>query len=288
MTQAARHRVGVFLDLASTFAADDTPAILEALETRIEYVASNIVDSGQRAQFQRWIRERFGPQLTQLGLTADPRDADHIQGRRSTLMTIVGVSGGDSNVQRRARELATRYMSNPASVGATMSATVLQVAAINGDRALYDAYLAKLPTLTSQPEEYYRYFNALGWFADPALMQETLTRSLSSAVRSQDTGALLRSMLRLPWAREATWTFVKEHWPELTRKLGVFQGIPGVVSGLANLCTAGDAADVRAFFAKNPLEAAERRIQQAVDAIETCARVDAAQSPALAEWLASK
>ena len=288
MAQSARHPVGVFLDLASASATDDTPAILEALDTRIGYIASNIVDAAQQPQFQRWIRDRFGPQLTQLGLSANPRDADDAQGRRATLMALVGVTGGDGTVQRRARELAMQYISNPASVGATMASAILQVAAVSGDRALYDRYLAKLPTLTSEPEEYYRYFNALGWFADPVLMQETLRRSISSAVRTQDTGTLLRGMLRLPWAREATWKFVKDHWSELTTKLGAFQGIPGVVSGLANLCTAADAADVRAFFTKNPLDAAERRIQQAIEAIETCARVDAAQSPALAEWLASR
>jgi len=81
---------------------------------------------------------------------------------------------------------------------------------------------------------------------------------------------------------------VKEQWPALTAKLGVFQGIPGIVSGLSNLCSAADAADVRAFFTKNPIESTERRIQQAIEAIDTCARVDARQSPALAEWLAQR
>ena len=194
--------------------------------------------------------------------------------------------GGDANVQRRARELANQYLSTPASVGATMASSILQVAAYSGDRALYDRYVAKLPTLTSQPEEYYRYFNALGWFADPAVMQEVLKFSLSSSVRSQDTGTLLRGMLRQPWAREATWKFVKDQWAALVATLGVFQGIPGVVSGLQNLCSAADAGDVRAFFAKNPVDAVDRGVRQAVESIETCARIDARQSSALAEWLA--
>jgi aminopeptidase N len=201
-------------------------------------------------------------------------------------MGIVGVTGGDANVQRRARELASQYLSNPASVGPSMASSILQVAAYSGDRALYDRYIARLPTLTSQPEEYYRYFNALGWFADPAVMRDVLKFSLSSGVRSQDTGTLLRGMLRLPWAREATWTFVKDQWAALVAKLGVFQGIPGIISGLQNLCSAADAGDVRDFFTKNPVAAVERGVTQAVESIETCARIDARQSPALAEWLA--
>ena len=288
MMQSVRHPIGVFLDLADELAADDTPVLLNTLEGRLGYVAANIVDSSQQPQFQRWIRSRFGPVLTRLGLSADPRDPDHLQGRRATLMTLVGVTGGDANVQRRARELASQYLSSPASVGPTMASSILQVAAYSGDRALYDRYVAKLPTLTSQPEDYYRYFNALGWFADPAVVQEVLKFSLSPGVRSQDTSTLLRGMLRLPWTREATWTFVKDQWAALVAKLGVFQGIPGIVSGLQNLCSATDAGDVRAFFAKNPVGAVDRGVTQAVESIETCARIDARQSASLASWLASR
>ena len=288
MTLSARHDIGVFLDLATAFAVDDTPAILGALLTRIDYIASNIVDRNQQAQFQQWIRNRFGPVLTELGLSGDPQAADYLQGRRAALMVIVGVTGGDVTVQRRARELADQYISNPTSVGATLAPTVLQVAATGGDRALYERYRAKLPTLTSQPEEYYRYFNALAWFTDPALIQDTLAFSMTSAVRSQDTGTLLREMMRVPSARQATWAFIKDRWPALLEKLGVFQGIPRVVGSLGNLCTTADAADVRAFFAKHPEEAVERRIQQAIESIETCASVDAHQSAPLASWLAER
>jgi hypothetical protein len=93
-------------------------------------------------------------------------------------------------------------------------------------------------------------------------------------------------MLRLPWAREDTWAFIKAQWPALLDKLGVFQGIPGIVSGLDNLCSTTAAADVRAFFARSPVDAVERGVQQAVEDIESCARIDARQSQALAEWLA--
>jgi aminopeptidase N len=286
LTQSGRHPIGVFLDLAGEFATNDTPALLNTLEGRLAYVGANIVDSSQQQQFQRWVRSRFGPVLTQLGLSADPRDPDHLQGRRAALMSLLGVTGADANVQRQSRELANQYLSNPALVSPTMASSILQVAAYSGDRALYDRYVAKLPALTSQPEEYYRYFNALGWFADPAVLQEVLKLSLSPSVRSQDTGTLLRGMLRLPWARDATWTFVKEQWAVLVARLGVFQGIPEVVSGLQNLCSTADANDVRAFFAKNRVGAVDRGVREAVESIDTCARIDARQSASLASWLA--
>jgi aminopeptidase N/puromycin-sensitive aminopeptidase len=288
MVRSIRHPVGTFLDLAADLATDDTPAVLNALNTRITYIADNIVDGPQRTQFQKWIRDRFGPTLATLGLPGSPRDDDYVQTRRATLITLLGVSGGDLDVQRRARELASRYVSDPASLSGSLAPTVLQVAAMSGDRTLYDRYLLKLGASTSQPEEYYRFFNALAWFADPALIQETLKRSLSSTVRSQDTGLLLRQMLGLPWARDDTWAFIKDHWPALLDRLGVFQGIPSIIDGLGSLCSTAAAADVRAFFVKSPVEAVERGVQQAIDGIESCARIDARQSSALAEWLTGR
>jgi hypothetical protein len=71
----------------------------------------------------------------------------------------------------------------------------------------------------------------------------------------------------------------------LTAKLGVFQGIPSIVSGLDGLCTSEQAADVRAFFAQNPVEAVERGVRQAIEDIESCATVAARQRPAIATWL---
>ena len=288
MARSGHHGIDVFLDLAADLASDDTPALLTALQSRLAFTADNIVDRAQQPQFQSWIRQRFGPALTSLGLPGSPTDSDDRQSRRATLMLMLAVSGGDVDLQRRARELADGYLANPRTLGPTMVPTVLEVAAVTGERALYDRYREKLASLSSQPDEYNQYFIALAWFPAPALIQETLRFAVSPLVRSQDTGILLRQMLRLPWSRAATWTFVKNQWDALTAKLGVFQGIPAIVSGLSDLCTKADAADVKNFFEQHRVAAVERSVRVAVDAIESCAAVDERQSPVLAAWLAAR
>jgi len=142
-----------------------------------------------------------------------------------------------------------------------------------------------LGTLEARPDDYYTYLNALPWFTDAALTQRTLAYTLTPAVRSQDTGLIVGSMLRLPWSRDAAWAFVKDQWTALTAKLGVFQGIPSIAGALDGLCTREQAADVRAFFAKNRVPAVERGVQQSIEDIETCAAVAARQGPAIATWL---
>ena len=99
---------------------------------------------------------------------------------------------------------------------------------------------------------------------------------------------LIAALLDRPWARGAAWTFTKERWQTLLDTLGTFQGIPQIVTGLGAMCAATDAADVNAFFARNPVPAAQRGLQQSIERIASCAALDARQSPALAAWLAAR
>jgi puromycin-sensitive aminopeptidase len=162
---------------------------------------------------------------------------------------------------------------------------VLQVAAFAGDRALYDQYVGQLAKLGAQPEEYYRFFNALSWFRDPALVKASLDFAVSPEVRTQDTGSLIAGLVARPWARDTAWAFTRGQWDRLVAKLGMFQGIPSIVSGLGNMCSAAHASDVKQFFTANPVPAATRGLQQSIERIENCAALDARQSPAMAKWV---
>jgi aminopeptidase N/puromycin-sensitive aminopeptidase len=159
------------------------------------------------------------------------------------------------------------------------------VAALGGDRTLYDRYVAQLRTLSGQPEEYYRFFSALPWFQDPVLVQRTLEFSLSPEVRTQDTAQLIAGLIGRPPSREAAWKFVKAQWPTLIQKLGTFQGIPGIIAAVGSFCSAKDAADVRQFFIANPVPSSERTLQQAFERIDNCTALVARQQTPLTAWL---
>jgi aminopeptidase N len=287
MVRSGRHDIGAFLDLASAQAADETPAVLDIVSNRLGYAATYIADASELPRYQAWIRTKFAPILASIGLPGTVKDPDDIQNRRATLLGVVGLSGNDADVQRQARELALQYIANPGSLSPTIVQTVLQVAAVSGDKALYDQYMAQLSKTGIQPEEYYRFFNSLSSFRDPALVQRTLEFAISDAVRSQDTGTLVAGLISRPSSREAAWTFTKREWRTLTRKLGTFQGIPAIISAVGSYCSADKASDVRQFFTQNPVKSSERALQQALERIESCAALDARQSAPFSAWLAT-
>ncbi len=287
MTRAGRHDIGVYFEVASAHASDPTPSITSQIGRSLRTAHDAIVRPSDEARFEEWVRQKFGPELAALGLPGGLSDSDDRQSRRATLLSLVGVSGNSPDVQRQARELALKYVADAASVAPTLASTVLNVAAFKGDASLYDRYVADLPKLTGKPEEYYRVFNALPWFQDPALVQRTLRFAISSQVRTQDTAGLIGGLLSRPSSQDAAWTFVKENWDTLTKKLGIFQGLPRIVGGTGSFCSREKRADVEQFFKTHRVPSSERTLRQAFESIDSCIAIKERQAPAAASWLAS-
>ncbi|MPZ20217.1 MAG: M1 family peptidase [Luteitalea sp.] len=285
IVRAGRHDIDGFVDLTASLADDPTSAVAESVADRLSYTGEYLVEERQQPRFQTWIRETFGPALERLGLPGESAEDADRQSLRAAYVRLLGIAGDSPDVQRRARDLAIGYLSDPESLDPTLAPDVLHVAALNGDSSLYDQYVAQLEQTTSEPQQYYRYFDALSYFRDPALVQRTLEFAMSGKVRTQDTGSLIGDLLANPWSRDATWTFTKQHWPTLMKRLGVFQGIPSIVGALGGFCSEAAAADIKTFFASHQVAAVERTLQQSIERVESCAALHTRQSPVLTKWL---
>ncbi len=287
MVRSGRHDVGVYLDVTGALAHDESSALIRMLANQLGAIGDDIAAPADQPAFQAWIRTHFGKQLSTLGLPGSSNETDEVHQRRATLLELIGIIADDRDVQKQSRELAAQYLKDPHSLPATIAPTVLRVAAFGGDRALYDQYVAKLGTLNAQPEEYYRFFNALSWFNDPVLSKRTLEYALSSAVRTQDTGTLLGMMMVQPWTQAVTWEFVQAKWQTIVKTLGEFQGIPSIVDSLSQFCSTPRAREVRAFFEKNPIPSSQRGLQQSIERIENCVALKERQSKPLSAWIAA-
>src|SRR5262249_39054741 len=135
------------------------------------------------------------------------------------------------------------------------------------------------------PEVYYRYFNALPLFTDPALAKRTLDYAASPAARSQDSATLIGGLLASAATNEMAWEFTRSHWPALLRKLDIFEGVPNVFGSLSGFCSASRATEIRDFFAKSPEPAIRRTLQVALERIDSCVALDARQSKPFSTWL---
>ncbi|MCC6989469.1 MAG: M1 family metallopeptidase [Acidobacteria bacterium] len=286
LVRAGRHDVGPFLDLAAAFASDPTPSVTGDIAGRLGFVSGAIAGEADRTKLNAWIRAKFGPALDAIGIDPKPGDTDEVQTRRGVLMQLLG-SAGDERVRANATALALAYLDRVDSVPPSLIGAALTIAAGAGDAALYDRLVAKMRASAATPDIYYRLFNVLPAFRDPALVQRTLASTLTDDVRSQDVPTVLAQLFGGSQG-EATWAFVQQQWEAITKKVGVFQGVPYIVGGLGAFCSTERANEVKAFFDAHPAPAAARSLRQAIERIETCAAIDARQSAPLTAWLATQ
>ena len=82
--------------------------VAEQIGRSLAYTREDVVQPGDTPRFEEWVRRRFGPELTTLGLPGNQSDPDDRQSRRATLLSLVGVTGNAADVQKQAGELALK------------------------------------------------------------------------------------------------------------------------------------------------------------------------------------
>jgi aminopeptidase N len=261
-----------------------SPAIVTAL-SRINFISEWMVDEPLRPAFASWVRQTVQPLVERLGWTPRANEPEDIQRIRSVALFTMGNAAHDPAVLREARRLADLHIARTARLHTGIVDTVLQLAAINGDNALYERYLSEM-TDSASPGEQQQYLAALAFFGDAELQKRTLAYATSSNIRTHDAPTLIRILMQRPSASAATWEHLKRNWERVERSLGIFQGIPAVVGSMQHLCDVESKNDVERFFEQHRVGGTERTLQQALERIERCAATKSAQAKNLAGFLA--
>jgi puromycin-sensitive aminopeptidase len=187
------------------------------------------------------------PAFAALGWTPRPGEDELTRQLRGDLVRALGVLGHDAAVQARAAEIYAGALKQPGSVDPNLLPAVIAVLAHAGDAARYDEFLAAFRSAKT-PQEEQRYLYALAAFRDPALLGQTLDRTINGEIRTQDAPFVVRSMLMSVYARELTWDFVKRQWDTMDR-LYPKHAMRRLAEGVTGLATRELEADVQAFFA---------------------------------------
>lgn len=273
-----------YLALTEALRADKQRAVMETLTANLLYAHQYLVPEDRRDQFHAWVRNLLRPRAAELGWQPAPHEDGERRELRANVLFALGVAGDDPEVLARARTLAEQYIRDPRSLDPTLAGAAIHLAALRGDRKLYDEYKAQAEKAAS-PEEHNRFLYALPAFRDRSLVERTLEYAASPAVRVSDAPELIGSLLRDPAGQEPAWEFVKAHWPELKEKLGA-PFTEGVVVGSAGaFCDQAHRAEVEDFFTRNKVEAAERTFRQTLERIGDCIDLKAQQQAKLARWL---
>ncbi len=278
--------VGDKLNLAAALKGDSHyEAVSEALDG-IDTIYYNIASTDKdRETISAWVRKTFGPEYEKLGAPA-AGDSPDKQQLRALLFGTLGWYGNDPAVLAQAREMAGKYLADPASVDPTLAQAALSLTAENGNAELFDQ-LQKIYETSTTPEIQETALRLLADFRDPALARRSLEYAASGKVRNQDAAFQFSIAMESPKTRGIAWEFIKNNWEkvhaQLTESTGAY-----LVRATGGFCSAAERDDVKSFFATHPVAAADVALRHAIEHIDGCVELRSLQQANLKQWLAGQ
>jgi aminopeptidase N len=282
MTRVGKNSVVDFLSLAQALQSERDLAAINLLAADLEYVGDSLVPENESGHFNEFVRKQFETNGNGLGWAVRSGDSDEQKAVRASLLSILGRTG-DPHAVATARELAQRYIKDPASVEGTLVGPAFATAAAQGDTSLYEEISAALPKARSTGE-YNTYLIALAQFSQANLAARTIALVDAGKVRQQEYPLLFGVLLANTHIQDAAWAYLKEHWSDLAEKVTSFGG-RGAVSALGAFCSEEKRADVAQFFQQHPAPGAQRTVNQSLERIDNCIEFKKIQQQNMDSWL---
>jgi alanyl aminopeptidase len=250
-----------------------------------------MVPDEMRPNYARWVRKLFGARARALGFHPKPGESDDDRLLRPVLLSLVADDGEDAALQREAADLAKKWLDAREKPGAApvieedLTGTVLGLAAIHGDRALFDR-MREAAKSTKDLRERRRLDASIMSFRDPALFGEALQSLLTGDAPAYERTQMLYAAFgdRHNWP--AFYAFVREHFDALAGGLPSDQRATLVWVG-GQICDPHARADYQSFFQDraSKLDGGPRNFSQVLESIDLCAARKDAEQPGVVAFL---
>jgi len=286
ISRAGKIPVGQYLDLVAAVHDDANSEVVGSTIGSLNTIVGQIASSaGEQTKFRAWVRKQFTEPYHRLGKPA-PDDSPEKLELRAELLNLVAGLGQDPDAIAEARSIAAQGLSDRASVDATLYKIALNIAAANGDEALF-TQLQTLSTEAPNPQQRAEALRALALFRDPALTTRALDFFVSGKVRNQDAAGMVATELRSRFTQDLAWEYVQKNWDKVAAQLTTFGGAY-IVGATGSFCSADRIEQVQGFFATHKVIAAERTLSIAKDEINDCIDLRQSQESNLKAWLAKQ
>ncbi len=282
LVRVGKLNIADYLNLLQNMQAERSREVLQTMIGHIPGIHDHFVTAADRPAFEKWVRDFLGPIAKDLGENPVPGEPAERQALRSDVFAMLAQYGRDPQLIAKARATAEQYMKDPQSVNAELAGKALTIAAMNGDPALYNEYVAHLKT-AKNPEEYGFYLQALGMFPQAELAKHTFELILGPDVKNQDLFALYSPLVNYEVQPQA-WELFKSDFPSIMKKIDATDAVYlAQVAGV--FCDATLRDDAQKFFAEQKLPGTQRILENAKDQVNVCIQVRDLQQQNLSKYL---
>jgi len=284
--RANKASVGDFLNLVTAVKDDPDAEVVSTALGGVDSIFERVAATPEeKTALAAWLRATFEPQLAKLGSPADA-DSSNTRELRAQIFGVLGYYGQDVAVVAQAREIAEKYLADPASGDPTLSQTALYITARHGDAALFDR-LQKIHETSANPEFQEGALRLLAQFQDPALVQRSLDYAASGKVRNQDASVQFAIAIEVDETRDQAWKYIQGNWDKVQAQFTTGMG-PYVVGSAGSFCTADARDDVKKFFSTHKVPSSDVTLKHAIERIDGCIELRALQEPNLKQWIAAQ
>ena len=249
-------------------------ALLDSFST-----LSHILESSDRLLFEQFLRNRLHEVVETLGWSPRPDESDLIKQVRGDLIRALGTLGNAAETQQRALHDYDLERTTPGLVDPNVLSALISILAFTGDKARYDEFMERLRTAAT-PQEERHYLYALATFKDRPLLRQTLEKTMTSQIRTQDAPFLLHALLNNVYGREDAWQFIKQNWDYLDRTFPK-NGLRRMCGGIVALTTPELEQDVRDFFTSRKIDLGGQTLTQYLERLHLLVTFRARTLPAI-------
>ena len=277
------------LDLTSAYREEDDATAWRSITESLHDFETLIADEPYLERFDAYGRDLLRLVGERMGWDPKPGEGHLDALKRSSVLGRLGHHSFRPVLDEAAKRFA-RYLRDPASLHPDVRGVVYALVGQEADEATYET-LWDLERKAALQEEQVRLLVALTQPRDEGLLRETLRRSLTDAVRSQDAVVVITSvaMSRPSVGRDLAWNFVKENWDELYRRYAESGFLIRRLVQIAQAFTTPQAAkDVDRFFRARAAPEVNRAVQQATEKIRVNAAWRKRNGKELDRWFSSK
>ena len=220
LVRATQATTGQILALIAGLSGEDDLYVLRSLAEILAWLNHNALRSSTERAFRELVDATFRPQLERLGWENREDDTSDEREKRQLVIGVLGHTAAAADVRAEARRRIGGHLDGTARLQPDVAGPIASVAAIEGDGALYERYVARMQEAQkTDAQEEARFRGALTSFYDPALIGRYANAIFSDLIRDQDRSVLLRGMGSLKNAREAAFRSAAANWDTFVAKM---------------------------------------------------------------------
>ncbi len=249
-------------------------------------IEDNLVAPARLPNYERFMAALFGERARKLGFAQRAGESLDDTLLRPRVVRALGIAAADPATRAEARRLTEAWLRDPSAIGQEMLGSVLAVAAVTGDGALFDRLEA-----AAEKEQDRRarraILEALGRFRDPQAVEKALALVLSDKFDIRESSAVVFQLSGDRTTRSQVHDWVRKSYDALAAAMPE-QSMTYLPYMEIRACDTARRDEIAAFYRPRlaKLSGGENNLEKVLDVVDICIAREAKQEAGVAAFLA--